>query len=98
MEGQAGMATLASDEATLNLPNLYVQLSKALPRYAVPLFIRLSASTALTFKLQKVQIRDEGYDLERVSEPMFFLHPTSRQYVRLTEELVQQINEGKLRL
>ena len=100
IEGRAGMATVVSDEATLNLPNLYVKLSESLPRYAVPLFIRLSDSMAITgtFKLKKTQVRDEGYDLERVSDPVFFLHPTSRQYVRLTEELVQQINEGKLRL
>ena len=100
MEGRAGMATIAGDETTLDLPGLYPRLMEALPKYAIPIFIRLVSTMALTgtFKLKKVQLRNEGYDMGRVSDPVFFLHPTTKQYVKLTPELVQQLANRDLKV
>ena len=98
-DGRAGMAVVNSDENSLEISQLAPKLQRALPPYAVPLFVRLTNSIALTstYKLKKTQVRDEGYDLERVSDPVFVLHPSSNRYVRLTRELVQDMENGKLR-
>ena len=100
MDGRVGMAVINTDEDSIQMPELYLKLSQSLPRYAVPIFIRLTDSVALTstYKLKKTQVRDEGYDLEQVSDPLFILHPTEKRYIRLTAELVQEIENGNLRL
>ena len=100
MEGRAGMAAIVGDEATLDLPSLYPRLMEVLPKYAIPIFIRLVNTIALTgtFKLKKVQLQNEGYDMDRISDPMFFLHPTTKQYVQLTPEMVQQLANKDLKL
>ena len=99
-DGRAGMAIVNSDEESLDMGDLYRKLSLDLPRYAVPVFIRLSSGVELTstFKLKKTQGREEGYDLERIADPVFFLHPTQGRYVRLTPELVLELENGNLKL
>ena len=100
MEGRAGMAAIVGAEDTVDLAKLLQQLSFSLPAYAVPLFIRLSsaATTTGTLKLQKVGLRNEGYDLGKVSDPLFFLHPQLKAFVPLTSELEAEIANGKIRL
>ena len=51
---------------------LYAHLSAELPGYALPRFLRLveSLSTTGTFKHKKVELREEGWDPERVSDPL----------------------------
>jgi solute carrier family 27 fatty acid transporter 1/4 len=99
-DGRAGMAAINTDEDSLDISDLYRKLSVELPRYAVPIFIRLTSSVALTstFKLKKTQAREEGYDLGRVSDPLFLLHPSQGRYVRLTPELVLELENGNLKL
>ena len=99
-DGRAGMAAINTDEDSLDISDLYRKLSVQLPRYAVPIFIRLTSSVALTstFKLKKTQAREEGYDLGRVSDPLFLLHPSEGRYVRLTPELVLELENGNLKL
>ena len=100
MEGRAGMATIVGTEEAVNLAKLFQQLFLSLPPYAIPLFIRLSseATTTGTLKLQKVDLRKEGYGLESVSDPVFFLHPLLKAYVPLTAELQTEIENGSIRL
>lgn len=100
MEGRAGMATIVGTEEAVNLAKLLQQLFLSLPPYAIPLFIRLSseATTTGTLKLKKVDLRKEGYSLERVSDPIFFLHPLLKAYVQLTAELQTEIENGSIRL
>ena len=99
-DGRAGMAAITSDEESLEMSELYRKLSAELPRYAIPVFIRLTGDLALTstFKLKKTQARDEGYDLELVSDPVFLLHPSLGRYVRLTPDLVRELENGDLKL
>ena len=57
---------------TVNFTTLLQQLSLSLPTYAIPLFIRLNstATTTGTLKLKKVGLRNEGYNLDQVSQPL----------------------------
>lgn len=99
-DGRAGMATINASEETVDMSKLHVQLSKCLPRYSLPVFIRLTKNISLTgtYKLKKTQAQKEGYDLKTISDPLFLLHPTENQYVRLTEELVLELENGNLKL
>lgn len=100
MEGRAGMATIVGTEKTVDLTKLLQKLSLSLPVYAVPIFIRLVASvtTTGTLKLKKVDLRNEGYDVDKVSDPVFFLHPGQKTYIPLTSEIQTQITNGSIRL
>lgn len=100
-DGRAGMAAIIPsvpvDDFDLN--GLSQALHKSLPHYAVPKFIRFKKEfeTTPTFKVKKSVLRNEGYDLEQTSDPMFALLPGEQEYVPLTPELLQEINSGKYR-
>ena len=99
-EGRAGMAAIAGTEASIDLTNLAKKLYLSLPLYAVPLFVRLVPKVELTgtFKLKKVQLRKDGFDIHSVSDSLFVLDSTQQSYINLTPDLYQQILSGNLRL
>lgn len=99
-DGRAGMAAINSDEKSLNISELYGKLTTELPKYAIPVFVRLTTGVELTstFKLRKTAAREEGYDLGKISDPLFLLHPSQGSYVRLTPELVLELENGNLKL
>ena len=71
-----------------------------LPLYAVPLFLRLKAQmeTTGTFKYQKKNLKDEGFDPRKTgSEPVYAWLPGTNAYVQVTEEVMNDINAGKFR-
>ena len=94
------MAAIVGTEASVDLANLAKKLFLSLPVYAVPLFVRLLPEVELTgtFKLKKVQLRNEGFDINKVQEPLFVMDPAQRNYVPLTADLYQQISSGNFRL
>lgn len=97
--GRAGMAALVGS-AELDLEALHQQVHEALPAFARPLFLRLQEQTDTTgtFKLRKVDLVKEGFDPDRIEDPLYFDHPVIGKYVRLTRELYEQIVDGKLRV
>lgn len=98
-EGRAGMASLTvTDE--FDISGLRGHLAKNMPPYAVPLFIRIEpeAQTTGTFKFRKVELVDEGYDVAKISDPVFFGATGSDAYEPLDAEGVTKINEGKARV
>jgi citronellyl-CoA synthetase len=97
-EGRAGIASIQIKiiedfdyKAFLNY------LKKYLPNYAVPKFIRIIKEFNLTatHKIQKVELKSEGFDIHKITDSLFVLLPNSDDYVPLTEELYQKITEGK---
>ncbi len=100
MEGRIGMAAIAGDAETVDLHNLAKHLHVSLPNYAVPAFVRLVTKVDLTgsFKFQKVRLRDEGYDLNKVSDPLYFLNSIQNVYVPFTAEVLQQLADGTIRI
>ncbi len=99
-EGKAGMAAIVGNTVTVNLSNLAQQLHLSLPPYAVPVFVRFLDQVDLTgtFKLQKVRLREEGYNLGKTSDPLFLLDPTQKVYMPLTSPVYQQLVDGSIRL
>ncbi len=59
-----------------------------------PFFIRTG-----TFKLKKTKLQEEGYDLSKLGEdPAFVMDHKAGRFVRLTEQIVRDINQGKMKL
>jgi len=98
-EGAAGMATVVVD-GKLNLRDFRAHLAQALPPYARPLFLRITAAitTTATFKHIKSDFRREGFDPTMTSDPIYFDDPVKQEIVRLDQPLYAQIAAGKVKL
>ena len=74
-------------------------LQRYLPNYAVPKFIRFidEFSFTATHKIQKVKLKKEGYNINEVKDEIYVLLPNSSEYVPLTIEIYNDIEEGKYR-
>jgi fatty-acyl-CoA synthase len=98
-EGAAGMAALAADGA-LDFAALRAHLARRLPPYARPLFLRLKdrLETTATFKPQKTELKQQGFDLTVVRDPIYFDDPEQAAYVLLDAALYERINTGKIRV
>jgi fatty-acyl-CoA synthase len=99
MEGRAGMAALVVDDG-FDIDGLHKHIEQQLPTYARPLFIRLQPEIEVTgtFKQRKVDLVADGFDPDRISDPLYFDSPEEGHYVRLDRELFTRINDGKMRL
>jgi citronellyl-CoA synthetase len=99
--GRAGMACirLACAPQDFDFQALLTHLRQELPAYAVPLFLRLSTEmeTTGTFKHKKAPLKEQAYDLERCSDPLYAWLPGSDRYVPLTRELQVAIAAGNYR-
>lgn len=50
-----------------------------------------------TFKVKKTVFQDEGYDLTRVSEPIYYLKSKDQTYEQLTPEPYQSILRNEIK-
>ena len=97
-EGRAGMATvtLADSQEALDLDRLSEYVSTQLAHFSRPVFIRVQRELAVTgtMKLVKTELREEAYDLEKISDPVYVMKPRTEHYVPLDLEFLSQIKEG----
>jgi fatty-acyl-CoA synthase len=98
-EGRAGMAALVCD-AGCDLAALRAYLEQYLPTYARPLFLRIRdhIDATSTFKQKKLGLTREGYDPNRISDPLYFNDSQARAFVRLDTILYDRIRAGEVRL
>lgn len=98
-DGRAGMAAITAEQP-LDYKALAEHLLANLPAYAVPIFLRETqeADTTGTFKFRKVDAVKEGFDLTRVSDPIWILDAKQSAYTPLTETKHQAIISGEVRL
>jgi fatty-acyl-CoA synthase len=101
IDGRAGMAALLLEGGpdSFDPDAFYRFVESRLPRYAAPVFLRLIAEPEITgtYKLRKVTLQGEGFDLDRISDPLFFRDDTGGSYVRITKKLRNQLLSGHLR-
>ena len=85
--------------AELSGSALYAHVEHSLPSYARPVFLRVQDAPDLTgtFKLRKVELQREGFDPERVSDPLYFRDDERGAYLPLTDELYARLLAGELR-
>ncbi|XP_004586433.2 long-chain fatty acid transport protein 6 [Ochotona princeps] len=100
-EGKAGMASIIlKPHKSLDLEKVYEQVVTSLPAYAYPRFLRIQEKmeTTGTFKLQKLQLVEEGFDPLKISDPLYFMDNLKKSYIPLTKELYDQILLGEIKL
>jgi fatty-acyl-CoA synthase len=98
-EGRAGMAALVVN-GEFDLAAFRQQASALLPVYARPLFLRIVAALDLTgtFKVTVKELVGQGYDPDRVRDPLYFDSAREGRYERLDAPLYQRIIQGLERL
>jgi fatty-acyl-CoA synthase len=97
-EGRAGMAAIVCQAC--DLPALHAHLREALPDYARPLFLRIRKTIDLTttFKQKKIDLVAQGFDPERIPDPLYFNDAQSGMFVPLDPTLYNRIVTGQVRL
>ncbi len=97
-DGRAGMVAVDADEG-FDLEGFAKHVAASLPAYARPLFLRVQPHIAKTgtFKQVKTELREQGFDPARSSDPVYFFEDGKR-YVPMTPELHAKITSGALRL
>ncbi|MCY4094454.1 MAG: AMP-binding protein, partial [Gammaproteobacteria bacterium] len=97
-EGRAGMATvvLTNPDDALDLEQFSDYVVANLPHYGRPVFVRVQSEAAVTgtMKLVKTDLREEGYDLSRISDPVYVMKPRTEEYVPLDETFLGEIQAG----
>ena len=98
-DGRAGMAAIQLSKMNLkdfNLDLLASSLSKSLPKYAVPLFIRFveQLPVTATMKHQKFVLVQQGIDPEKVDNVFIFQR---EKYIPFTTKMHTDLISGKLR-
>ena len=101
-DGRAGMGSISlkAGETSLDWEALTNFLREKLPAYAVPVFLRVREQQEITgtFKYRKVELKNEAYHLDQVSEPVFVLQGKDAIYEPLTAEVAADIDAGRISL
>lgn len=99
-EGKAGMASLMVEFASeINIDSLSKFISDSLPKYSVPVFLRIREKLALTgsYKITKVNLKKEGYDIEKIKDRIYCWDVTNKAYIPFDRNLHEQLKAGKLK-
>ncbi|MGA2057272.1 MAG: long-chain-acyl-CoA synthetase [Bradyrhizobium sp.] len=98
-DGRAGMAAVVID-ASFDLAEFSDHLSRRLPAYACPVFVRLCAAldSTETFKQKKQDLVRAGFDPRNVADPLFFRNPKSGSFLPLDADHFSLLTEGTIRL
>jgi citronellyl-CoA synthetase len=101
-EGKAGMAAVQFDPSiggpeAVDWEGLAAHVDAHLAPYARPLFIRVlhDLDTTATFKLKKTDLREAGYDPERVGNDALYVRAPGGGFVPLDEAFLERIREGQ---
>ncbi|KAL5363142.1 hypothetical protein BJX96DRAFT_177811 [Aspergillus floccosus] len=106
-DGRAGCAAIIfSDgltEDTFDFKALAEHSLQRMPRYAVPIFLRITSALGYTstMKLQKGKLRQEGCDVAKVEasgDTMYWLPPNETKYVPFTDETYQKVKSREILL
>lgn len=91
------MAAIVDESKNLDLNVLAEGLKTKLPAYARPYIVRIldKVDVTGTYKLKKVDLQREGFDLKIVKDKMYFL--SNGKYEELTPEAHSLILRGEIR-
>lgn len=88
------MIAVVDAEGKLDRDELASGLRLHLPSYAIPLFLRVTDSLPMTgtFKVKKVELQKQGFDMSTVKDPMYFYDARAGKYIPLCEVYDEIIN------
>lgn len=93
-EGRAGMAAVLMQEGRAFDPQTLFALTESrLPRYAAPVFVRVTQAADLTasYKLRKVDLQRQGYCPTRCSDPLFIRDEQAGTYVPYSAQVLTRV-------
>jgi len=98
-DGRAGMISIIqeSDVPSLDFKSLADFFQSALPSYAVPKFVRIQKDFeyTATHKIKKVSLKIDGFDINKIKDPLFVLLPGASEYQPLTSDIYLKIRAGE---
>ncbi|KAF2097327.1 long-chain fatty acid transporter-like protein [Rhizodiscina lignyota] len=106
-DGRCGCAAIVMidgiTEDNFDFEGLAKHAIDSLPRYAVPIFLRVTPALEYTgtLKLQKVKARSEGIDPEKVApsgDHLYWLPPHGTKYIPFGEADYAELTAGRVRL
>lgn len=100
-DGRAGMAALSLTAGGHFSPErFYEHVTKHLPPYAAPLFVRLLPEQEMTatFKLKKTELQSEGFDPAVVRDLLFYRDDRHKTFEVLDATAFERIRAGEIRL
>ena len=51
-----------------------------------------------TFKHRKMELKNQGYDINKIQDPVFYLSADGAEYLPLNKEILGNLEAGNLRL
>ncbi|MFX0080620.1 MAG: long-chain-acyl-CoA synthetase [Candidatus Hodarchaeota archaeon] len=99
-EGRAGMVSIIlGNEIPLDLNKFSQFLSENLPKYSIPVFLRIKDKLDFTgtHKLRKVNFKKEGYDINKIKDKIYFWDSTSNIYKILDKKKYQNLMNGTIK-
>lgn len=101
-DGRAGCAAIPRDIASrMDLAALTAHARKSLPKYSIPLFLRIvpSIDATGTVKQLKVALRNEGIEHAKCgSDPLYWLPPGAKAYVPFESKDYAALQKGQVKL
>ncbi|XP_037339906.2 long-chain fatty acid transport protein 6 [Pungitius pungitius] len=100
-EGRVGMAAvIVRAGMAFDGEKLFEHVTRDIPPYARPLFIRLQEVMEMTstFKQQKFQLVQSGFNPSTTSDPLYVLEYQQKSYIPLTDRIYQSIQAGERKL
>ena len=99
-EGRCGMVALTLlPGSSIDWKKFASYVIENLPVYARPHFVRIRREKDATtsFKQIKTGLQGEGFDPKKIKDPLYFLHPAKKTYVKLNGKLYEEIQGGKIK-
>ncbi len=99
-EGRAGMISfIKKGDEEFDFDSFSEFVNDKIPAYAIPIFIRVKKefATTATDKIQKVKLKQEGYNIKKIEDPIYVLLPRSSKYIPLTKKIYEGIKAGEYR-
>jgi len=100
-DGKAGMASVKLDKSMkFEIDDFSLFIKDVLPRYSIPVFIRICEDIELTgpYKIKKVNLKQEGFDINVINDPMYIWNLKSKNYVLFDDSLYQKLREGQFKV
>ncbi|MFX1277059.1 MAG: long-chain-acyl-CoA synthetase [Promethearchaeota archaeon] len=98
-EGKACMAAIKLDLAIkFDINDFSRFIYEVLPRYAIPIFIRICddlETTSSSFKIRKINLKKEGYNIEIIQDQLMIWNDSLKKYKTFNRSEFQRIIEGK---
>ena len=98
-DGRAGMAALRLHQGVeeLDVQGFTEYVSRELPSYARPVFLRVQRDIEVTgtLKMVKGDLKREAYDIDAVDDPIYVLAPGTDTYRPLDADLYAAIGAGE---